>query len=180
MANSEFGNEYPYHREVPRGDNFGICMFSKTPFSKIEIVEWGDDFLPSIDAYFNDSKAGDYRIIGTQPLPPMNSAGWNSRNTQLREIAQSITENSAPTLVAGDFNSSPWSPFYKDFIKLGGLRDSALGFGIPPTWQAGNSPIFRLHLDHICISENIAVHDRSVGPDVGSDHRAVIIDFTIQ
>jgi len=176
----KLGAEYPHHLERPRSDNFGICLMSRLPISEAEAVSWGDDFLPSIDARFETENGRPFRLIGTHPLPPIRDATWRSRNHQLAEVASVAASDTVPTLVAGDFNSSPWSPFFKDFLNDSGLRDSARGFGIRPTWVPGSLFFFALPLDHICVSEAVTIHARRVGPALGSDHRAVSVDFSIR
>lgn len=176
----ELGRAYPYHLKRPRPDNFGICLMSRIPFSNAEITFWGEDFLPSVDARFKAESGREFRVIGTHPLPPIRDANWKSRNLQLAEVASAVADDASPTLVAGDFNSSPWSPWFKDFLKDSGLHDSGRGFGIWPTWVPGSLVMFALPLDHICVSEEIVVHSRKVSPALGSDHRAVTLSFSIR
>jgi len=48
-----------------------------------------------------------------------------------------------------------------------------------PTWYALPLFSFGVPIDHICVSEGIHIEDRGVGPDLGSDHRAVWVDVRI-
>ena len=77
-------------------------------------------------------------------------------------------------VVAGDFNVTPFSVHYGDFLKGTGLRDSALGFGISPTWNR-RFPWVAIPIDHVFVSDDLVVMDRRVGPACGSDHSPVIV-----
>jgi endonuclease/exonuclease/phosphatase (EEP) superfamily protein YafD len=62
-------------------------------------------------------------------------------------------------------------------MRMSRLRDSREGFGIQPTWLS-NKPLFMVPIDHVLVSEGINIHKRFTGPDIGSDHRPVIVDFS--
>jgi endonuclease/exonuclease/phosphatase (EEP) superfamily protein YafD len=79
-------------------------------------------------------------------------------------------------VVAGDLNMSPWSPFFRRFMKKSGLKDSEDSFGFQPTWPT-YQPILYLPLDHVLVSRDIAIVDRRIGAKVGSDHLPVVVDL---
>ena len=172
-------NKYPYYEAAPRGDNFGMVMFSQIPFDESSIADLGDDDLPSIDARFIGPDGKPFRVIGSHPLPPIGGFNWHSRNRQLAAVAESVARDETPTLVVGDLNCTPWSPFFADLLRIGGLRDSGKGFGIRSTWYVGGSAINSLPIDHVCVTDEIRIHSREIGPPLGSDHRAVSVEFSI-
>ncbi|MEM7114526.1 MAG: endonuclease/exonuclease/phosphatase family protein [Chloroflexota bacterium] len=86
----------------------------------------------------------------------------------------------------GDFNSSPWSVYFQEFVWETGLRNGRLGYGIAPTWPA---PRFALNqfphlapaltpLDHILYSPDMTLNSFEVGPYVGSDHYPLIVKLS--
>ena len=81
-------------------------------------------------------------------------------------------------MLLGDLNATPWSPAFRSLLRNSDLRDSRQGFGIHSTWPSGTW-IMRVPLDHILVSGQVAVHSRVVGPDVGSDHRGVVVEFSL-
>ena len=80
-----------------------------------------------------------------------------------------------PTIVCGDLNCSPWSPFYRDMIKVAGLKNAAEGHCLWPTWTAF-SIFLGLPIDHVLVNSKIQVLDHRVGRNVGSDHRGLTVD----
>ncbi|MFT5301964.1 MAG: endonuclease/exonuclease/phosphatase (EEP) superfamily protein YafD [Mariniblastus sp.] len=174
---------YPYMRFESRQDNFGIALLSKHAWSSLEVFHSEELQLPSIDAQF-DALEGfpplgqPLRIIGTHPIPPLGRASTEARNGQLLRVAKRFggeTDN----LMVGDFNLTPWSPVFDAVLSAGQLNDTGMGFGVRPTWYVFPTWAGGLKIDHILSSQNIAAVNYRVGPDVGSDHRAVILDFRI-
>jgi endonuclease/exonuclease/phosphatase (EEP) superfamily protein YafD len=176
QAMEELRDDYPHGTSAPRADNFGIGLFSKLPVEAPQVKYVGSAGVPSIQGCL---KVGDEKvnIVGTHPLPPM---GRNSalRNEQLSAIADLAAGINGPVIVAGDLNTTPWSPFFRKLLKRSGTRDSRRGFGVQPTWPShwGSAGI---PIDHVLVSDEIHVKDRHVGPAFGSDHRAVVVDLII-
>ena len=170
---------YPHQKHEIQAGNFGIALLSKTPFQKVEVAEY-TPLIASIDALV---LVGDKRVrlIGTHPYPPINAKVCRLRNAHMQRLAESIAKETGATktIVAGDFNMTPWSPHFVDFLSASQLEDSAKGRGVMPTWYALPLFSFGVPIDHICVSEGIHIGDRGVGPDLGSDHRAVWVDVRI-
>ena len=170
---------YPHQKHEIQAGNFGIALLSKTPFQKVEVAEY-TPLIASIDALV---LVGDKRVrlIGTHPYPPINAKVCRLRNAHMQRLAESIAKETGATktIVAGDFNMTPWSPHFVDFLSASQLEDSAKGRGVMPTWYALPLFSFGVPIDHICVSEGIHIEDRGVGPDLGSDHRAVWVDVRI-
>lgn len=182
---------YPFTRFEPREDNFGIAFLSKRAWSKIEVIDSAPYQLPSIDIRFEAMGSGlegekfsssalsrPLRIIATHPIPPISEFNWTARNGQLLEIASRFGASTS-NVMAGDLNLTPWSPFFADVLKTGDLRDSALGLGVSPSWYLIPTWIGGLKIDHTLVGSGVIVHSHRIGPDLGSDHRAVVLDFQI-
>jgi endonuclease/exonuclease/phosphatase (EEP) superfamily protein YafD len=78
-------------------------------------------------------------------------------------------------IVIGDLNTTEGSPWFGDFIRATGLRDTRLGFGRQPSWPA-DMP-YRITLEHALVSADLAVVARRLGPDIGSDHFPLIVEL---
>lgn len=167
---------YPFRKTAPRHDNFGIGLFSRHPIESARIVPFGLMDIPSI---FAESRIGTRRlaIVATHPMPPGDALLAEERNRHLDWIAGEITSLPGPVLLLGDLNTTPWSPVYRRFARNCGLKNSAQGRSIRPTWPAF-LPLLWIPLDHVMHSPGIAIHAHQVGPDVGSDHLPVRVDFS--
>ena len=115
--------------------------------------------------------------MGTHPLPPI---GRNAaiRNEQLSAVADWVAGMHGPVVVAGDLNTTPWSPYFREFLKRSGMRDSRRGFGVQATWP-DNLGSAGIPIDHALVSDGVYVQDRRVGLPFGSDHRPIIVDLII-
>ncbi|VGO22037.1 endonuclease/exonuclease/phosphatase family protein [Pontiella sulfatireligans] len=169
--------DYPHRIAEPQDGCFGIMLLSKHPLAHGKVVEIGTAGVPSItaDIYFPQ---GEVSIIGTHPLPPMGSEYSKDRNNQLAALPEFVKAQKNPVLLIGDLNTSPWSPHFTQLVRQSGLKNSMKGFGFQPSWPANNR-FLRIPLDHMLYSEQITIHNRMIGADVGSDHFPVIVDFAL-
>jgi endonuclease/exonuclease/phosphatase (EEP) superfamily protein YafD len=167
---------YPYRKTAPRHDNFGIGLFSRHPIETARIVPFGLVDIPSL---FAECRIGSRRlaVVATHPMPPGDALLAAERNRHLDWIAREIAALPGPVLLLGDLNATPWSPVYRRFAQNSGLRNSAQGRSIRPTWPAF-IPLLWIPIDHVLHSPDIAIHAHRVGPDVGSDHLPVRVDFS--
>jgi endonuclease/exonuclease/phosphatase (EEP) superfamily protein YafD len=172
---TEFDGRYPHRAVAPREDNFGIALLGRQPFLRTEIMQFGAAELPSITA---EIAVGERRLIlvGTHPLPPVSAEAAQNRNEQLAALALFARQAWHPLLLLGDLNVSPWSPYFARLLTDSGLRDSADGPGILPSWPVGLAPLW-IPIDHALYSDGVEILRRETGPTLGSDHYPVIVDF---
>jgi len=170
--------KYPYKTLCPQSDNFGIAMFSKFKPIKSTTFFYGQFDLPYIKSEFQIN-AKKITVFGIHTIPPIGKNRWLERNKMLADIAKwSRNSNNSSTIILGDLNITPWSYFFKQMLKDGNLRNSQQGFGVQASWPT--SPfLLRIPLDHCLVSKDIKVINRSIGPNVGSDHFPIKIDITM-
>lgn len=177
VCQAKLSEDYPHTLFEARQDNFGIALFSKVPFSQSMVFDSQTLKLPSIDVTISNLGAKPLRIIATHPIPPMDQLHWEARNEQLINVAGRFDETTS-NLMVGDFNLTPWSPNFKKVVGAGNLRDASEPFGLTPTWYVFPTWIGGLKIDHALVSNEVSVQDLKIGQDVGSDHRALILDFS--
>ena len=123
------------------------------------------------------------RISGAMSVHPASPtvtdpAQSRQRNHSLNHIGRTIDDRSRPVIVAGDFNTTPWSPHFRDLLAASGLRNAAQGQGWIATWPWAFWPA-RIPIDHVLARGPIAVEDLRRGPSIGSDHYPVIADLRL-
>lgn len=166
---------YPYSIAKPSDDNFGIALISKMPFEKAEPIELADSGVPAISATFSFG-TNRVSLVGIHFLPPANPEAAATRNNQFAALAQLAQSSTPPIIVLGDFNCTPWSPWFSRFTQDSGLRHSLLGYGFLGTWPTA-IPILSIPLDHVFVSKSVSVLNHRLGPDIGSDHAPVVAEF---
>ena len=171
---------YPYRLEEPRWHGFGSAIFSKRPLTNVSTTQVTrgvtDNPFLSVDIEIGGTPV---RLVAVHLLSPMNRARLKIRNRQLTEIAASLVQRDISTIVMGDFNCTPWSPFLSDFMKRTHLRDSRSGFGYQASWNALH-PFLRIPIDHALVSPEIHVHSRKLGYVAGSDHYPLVFEVSLE
>jgi endonuclease/exonuclease/phosphatase (EEP) superfamily protein YafD len=170
------------HRVIePRDGNFGLGLYSRHAIDEFEIVVLSEH-NPAIVARLALDDAAPLTVIAAHPYPPAGARGTELRNRQLRRLGELAAQQPAPVVLLGDINSTSWSPAFSELVRASGLCDTRRGIGVQPTWPAGREPLrfmLRIPIDHCLTSPDICVADRSVGPNVGSDHFPVIADLAL-
>jgi endonuclease/exonuclease/phosphatase (EEP) superfamily protein YafD len=177
-------DKFPYHFRSPGGD---LAVFSKLPLEGSS----GDKFLGSNDTHLvTHLKYRDKRIkiIGVHPFVPIKSSTLTRRNLQLDALANHLQREQSPTILMGDFNLSPWSPYYRKFIDKTKLHNTRYGFGILPSWIRPSTyvklphlllPVLNIPIDHIFISKDFKVVNTYIGDNGNSDHAPIISELTM-
>jgi endonuclease/exonuclease/phosphatase (EEP) superfamily protein YafD len=117
------------------------------------------------------------RLAALHVLSPTNRYRLDLRNHQFEEVAEILSRQDVPTVVMGDFNCTPWSPFLHEFLQQTQYRDSRQGFGYQATWHAKHW-LLRIPIDHAFVSETVHVHSRYVGRNAGSDHLPIVFEVS--
>lgn len=171
---------WPHRKTLPRSDNFGIALYSKWPWSRCDVVEFSEPMpTPSISASFDLPGKETVHLIGTHALPPMSQRNWRARNELFSQIASDITQrlDSDRSIVAGDLNCTPFSLCFSHFLSQAQLKNSAQGHGLGITWLPVSIELLGLPIDHVLVGKGVRIAGHHVGPDVGSDHHPVVVDF---
>ena len=168
---------YPHSKAMAREDNFGIALYSKYPLVNSEIRQVGAADIPTIiaDVALPD---GRITIIATYPLPPGGPESSRLRNDQLAKLPQLITNASLPVLLLGDLNVTPWCVHFKRLLDRTSLLDSSQGRGVLGTWPTF-LPILLIPIDHCLHTTGVNLTKKATGPNVGSDHYPLVVDFVM-
>lgn len=169
--------DYPFQKIELRGDNFGMALFSRVPWESATVHEFGAGGLPSIVASLR-WQGETVVLLGTHPVPPGGNKMWRLRNEQFAAMATFCRKQTGAVMLLGDLNSTNWSAYFGTLLDGTRLRDSRAGFGVQASWPAW-SPLPRIAIDHCLVSPEIAVRNRFIGPDVGSDHFPLVLDLSI-
>ena len=162
--------DFPHRLEDPHAGPSGICLASKFPLENAAVLDVLDSF-PVVRATFN---AGGQRItmLGVHPVPPIRPEMYQLWRDSIAEWPTLLQDGrDGHHIIAGDLNSAPFTRTFARLCEDTGLRDSAPGFGLTNTWHLAGP--LGLPLDHVLVSWELVVSERTIGPDTGSDHRWV-------
>lgn len=123
-------------------------------------------------------------LYGIHPASPRSVEKWIARNKTLKSTAEAIEleGDGQPVIVAGDWNTPPWSPHLLRFLDSTRLSAAHEGLWPPPTRLSLRPYVPKFlgaPIDRIVVSHDVSVVHQFVGHDVGSDHRPVIADLRL-
>ena len=167
--------KYPYHAENVSEGTLGIVFLSRFPVYDHHIKRLSP-FGNSIIEARMEIHHTPVMFYGMHAQRP-DLSDFNERKRQFFGPAGKIRKQSLPAIVAGDFNMTPYSPVFRKFAGIAGLKDSRDGFGWQPSWPTFFPPLW-IPIDHVLVSPDIQVLMRRTGSYIGSDHYPVVAQFT--
>lgn len=165
-----FRADYPYIALSNDLGVQGIAMASRLPGTFTEIPlgsKFGLEFIP---------EDGSYRVLGVHPAAPLTPEWAEERNAQFADMVSYVNASQVPTVIMGDFNCTPWSPYLIDLMTSAKLRDARVGFGLIPTWHAHNA-FFKIPIDHALLSEGWELIDFHRTESIAADHYPIVVEL---
>ncbi len=184
----------PFSHFMVREDSYGLGILSKHPLKNLrwkypgKLREFG--FLPvpvlmvQVDPK-QETGLPKFMAVVVHALPPVSPEHFEARFSQFSELAELIAESTKdrhqPVIVAGDFNVTPWSPYFNAFLSKADLIDTQAEKGVQTSWPASVPAWWRVPIDHVLFSSGapFKLTSRVLGPVLGSDHLPVVAEFDI-
>lgn len=172
-------DRYSWSYADPRPGSFGAGIWSRWPLSDGET--WDPGGLPMVRATI-DVEGTPVRVLNVHCKAPTRRRWIPVWKKQLADLAEAVLSSPSPAIVAGDFNSTSGHAPFRRLLADAGLRSAHVeaGRGLATTWPRGGRmmpPLFRL--DHVLVTDGIAVLGVREGRGRGSDHRPVIADLAV-
>ena len=165
-------DKYPHHAEELEYGAFGFACFTRLPTKSLATRFFGHGLFPSLVMELeHDGKP--LTVIATHPPPPMSShtaAIWQKQFIEIANFAATIPHD---LIVAGDLNATPWCHGMRLLQTGSGLQFRSADPVWPPTWGL-NLPMM-IPIDHVLVKGELSIMQRTIGPDLGSDHRPVLV-----
>ncbi len=123
-------------------------------------------------------------LYAVHPQTPRGQHAWRERAAYFRDLQAAVRSEpaDAPVVVAGDWNTPPWSPFFQDFLSSTGYRTTESRWWPLPTrfsirlWALTwiGTPI-----DRVVLSPALGLEELAMGPKFGSNHLPVVVRVVI-
>ena len=193
VLDGPLGEMFPYTIHCQGGRRAFIALFSRIPFEIAPGHACVDDIargerVARISVRMADPDGRTFTVMTTHldwPYPPARQM------LEMAELTQAVGTVPGPFILAGDFNSTPFSLTLRGFSRQNGLERQTV---LLPTWPVDfvrsvpfdlpgflprDLPPF-LPLDHVMTRGGIAVVNVERAPSAGgSDHYPVIVDFYV-
>ncbi len=178
---ADLGRPYPY--QVPRSwpEAPPVFLFSRFPIVTEDVMREDGVRPRGRQPYLAVELAvGGQTLVlaGVHSSMAASGAPGYRRRRELVRIAEIVTRTDRPVIVAGDFNTTPWSPHLRDLVRTAGLRNAADGQGYVASWPRWLRPA-RIPIDHVLLKGPWVVTSLRRGPALGSDHYPIIADLRL-
>jgi endonuclease/exonuclease/phosphatase (EEP) superfamily protein YafD len=170
---ADLDTAFPHHHKFAADGPTGIGLWSRLPLESSKTFALGR--APAIEGRVQ-TPAGIVTVIGVHLRAPVSSTRAAARNQQLRSLAASSAEISGPLVVAGDFNITPYSPYFVDWLDASGLTDSRRGRTLSVSWPA-TLPWFGIPIDHVAVNDGLTILSHERLPHFESDHYGVLVEL---
>lgn len=159
----------------------GVALLSRHKWTSVRAENFGPHQLPLITAQFGDKLKG-LKLFATHSARPHWK--YSTQREQFEHLATQLSSTTkSPTLLGGDMNSTVYSSVLKDFAAHSSLMPAGT---ITPSWpqrfrQTGylKFPLLQLDIDHFFVKPDMQIIRKWRGPDLGSDHRPILMDFLL-
>ena len=94
-------------------------------------------------------------------------------------MAEFIETLDGPIILAGDFNTTVWSPNMRRVLEAGDLHDVRLGRGIMPTWPMHPTLPLMLPIDGCFITDHFTIQSLTLERDLRSDHLPIEVKLSL-
>ena len=168
---------YPYYASNPEDGAFGSLIMSKVKFNTAKRLALDHSKVKYTKLHFED----DLELYEIHALAPVSATLAKDRNTSLNDLSLIIAQDKTlHKILLGDMNITPYSYAFTQLEKTSGLNNSMRGFTQSSgTWPNFFLSIFRIPIDQLLSSNNIITLNKTIGPDLGSDHLPVITELLI-
>jgi endonuclease/exonuclease/phosphatase (EEP) superfamily protein YafD len=173
-----------YPHRAPVGDlreGAPLILFSRLPIRAAGEVPTAGQRPRLLAELVLDGSGRTLTLVGVHPSSPSPTDPRDSwvRNLQLDGLAERVERAGSPVIVAGDFNTSPWSPHFRALLSTTRLRNAAKGGGWIATWPSWLWWPARIPIDHVLVGGPVGVVSLETGPFIGSDHYPIVADLRL-
>jgi endonuclease/exonuclease/phosphatase (EEP) superfamily protein YafD len=166
---------FPHNRKFPADGAYGIGLWSRHEIESGATIALGR--LPAIEARVR-GPSGSFTVIGVHLSAPVTRRRAAARNQQLNELAARSTAVDGPLIVAGDFNTTPYSPYFAEWLERTRLTDSRRGRSLSPSWPTALRWL-GIPIDHVAVNDGFTIHSHRRLPNFESDHYGALVEVAL-
>ena len=177
--------KYPYqyvYVSSDRSKDFrGAAVLSRIKGTSTELMD-GETEVPYLRMQIKRKpKNRSLVLYAIHPPPPTAAERSHNRNAHLMKLAELIKQEKQPfKIIAGDFNITRYSYWFKKMLRVSGLKDTFIGNGVQVTWPSFLPDFMGIAIDHMLVSDNIIDVGKRTHSGVASDHKPVFTTLVLQ
>jgi endonuclease/exonuclease/phosphatase (EEP) superfamily protein YafD len=166
-------SDFPYNRKFPANGPYGIGLWSRHELQSGATIAIGR--RPAIEARVR-GPASTFTVVGVHLSAPVTRRRAAARNQELLALAAHTAAIEGPLIVAGDFNATPYTPYFVEWLEATGFKDSRRGRTLSISWPT-LLPAAGIPIDHIAVNDDFKILSHRRLPDFESDHYGVLVEL---
>jgi endonuclease/exonuclease/phosphatase (EEP) superfamily protein YafD len=172
---------YPYHFPEKKTPGTDVFLMSRYPIVERAIIEVKADVPTTLGLRIRIDSPASITIYAMHTHTPLTHRMQRQRNAELIQMAEVIGVDKTPNIVfLGDWNITPFSPFFKDTVKVSNLRNGYSSYWPAVSWPSQfRLPFLQIPIDQLLFSPHMQLVEKKVGPAMGSDHHPLVARFAI-
>lgn len=175
---THMAQEYPYvYDESVRG-TVGLAFISRIPFTDAQTIPYPSGRRRRLISITLAWQGQTVPIYAMHPYPPLGGRMATMRDSEISMVRDRVRDQTAPYILLGDFNATPWSYPMRQLTAATGLHYASVGFGLRPTWR-GAGGLLSAPIDHILLTPAWQVLFYTTKGDIGSDHSPILVDVVL-
>jgi endonuclease/exonuclease/phosphatase (EEP) superfamily protein YafD len=155
---------YPHQLLCDAHDDCGIAVLSRFPLAGSRVVTHGALVLVETRARVGASELVVFTTHVQRPFAGRLQAD------QFKALTETVAALPANSVVAGDFNSAPWTANLSHYVRPAGVCACNT---TQATWPQWLGPV-GLPIDHVFLKSGVSLLSIHTAPGTGSDHRALV------
>ena len=169
----------PYRVVNDPGLSGGILVLARNGFP-VRVAKDQVGF-EGVDAVIT-TRIGDQEltILGLSVDRPVSARAAGDRVRRFDTVSANVNKMQGPVVILGNLEASRWSYAFKALAE--GLTNSEDGYGYASTYAVLDWPLFSEYagtaVDHVLYKGPVAVTLRKVGPDLGIEHRPLLVHLS--
>ncbi len=165
--------QYPYRLLAARNDPYGVGVWSRYP---LRGKAFALETATTVEALVSTPE-GPVRLLALHLRSPTNPRKAAERDRQYRDLAVVTRREDLPLVAVGDFNTTPYSPYFRDWLAGSKLHDVRAGLDI--TWPTF-LPILGIPIDHCVVNSKVAGASFERLAAFGSDHYPILCRVSLE
>lgn len=165
---------------------FDMKLMSRYPITSEQVIEnAGYPGLYRQPVRFEiETPFGKTVVYAVHPNTLRFEGAWADRNRYIKLLADALRSEplNSRLIVLGDFNTPPWSPFFREILAAGDLINTDSRWVPYPTrfsLKLSALAFLGTPIDHILVGKDFGISAHTTGPQFGSNHLPVISDVAL-
>lgn len=173
---------YPHIQESVNDVGYGLTLYSKYPFSDMEVNRLNNERVPSFETKITLDNGRTFELHVVHPVPPKDFASIPDNQGQqevaMLKVGEKVANNNLPDLIVGDLNDVVWG--YTDLLTgtKNEVFDTRVGRGFYNSFDA-HKWYMRWPLDHVFVTKEFQLHKLERLERIGSDHWPIYAELVL-